>query len=202
MSSPGRPRKADVRDNIVRAVSELVAERGYTKVTLDDVVERAGTNKPAFYRRFSGISAVVPVVLASRHGTDEGIDTGNLVADLVEIQKRQLELFTDPVVIRGLGGWLAEIDAHPDRGEAFLSGYLRPRREFTSTILSRAVDRREIAPGADPAWVADLLTGPLLMRVILPGLPPVDSTLVLHTVHATLDSLGFTGDRAGVALAA
>ncbi|QIK63225.1 TetR/AcrR family transcriptional regulator [Leucobacter viscericola] len=195
MSNTGRPRKSATEGAIVNAVAELVIERGYARVTVDEVVARAGTNKPAFYRRFRDLAAVVPHILASRHGTDEDIDTGSLVEDLIEVQRRQLRLFTDPVVTSGFAGWIAEVQAHPTDGESFLAEYLLPRRSFTSVILDRAVQRGEIAPGADPAWIADLLTGPLLIRVMLPGLPPIDVALITNTVNAALDALGYSGDR-------
>lgn len=195
MALPGRPRKDSVDADILRALAELVSERGYARVTVDDVVARAGTNKPAFYRRFRGIADAVPRLLAARHGTDDDIDTGTLAGDLAEVQRRQRLLFTDPVVTRGMAGWLAEVEATPELAAPFLQGYLAPRRTYTGVILDRAVARGEIAEGADPAWIADLLTGPFLMRALLPGLPPVDDEMVSRSVQAALDALGDTGGR-------
>ena len=176
-------------------MAELVAEGGYAAVTVDQVVTRAGTNKPAFYHRFRTLADVVPQVLTSRHGTDEDIDTGTLVGDLVTVQDRQKKLFTDPVVTRGFAGWLANVDADPEMGLPFFQGYLAPRRAYTQTILDRAVSRGEIAVEADPAWVADLLTGPLIMRAVVPGMPPIDDRLIAQTIHATLDVLDYAGSR-------
>lgn len=180
----------------MQAMAELVAERGYASVTVEQVVARAGTNKPAFYRRFRHLAEVVPRILASRHGTDEDIDTGTLVGDLATVQQRQRALFTDPVVVRGFAGWLAHIEHDPEAGTTFFRHYLAPRRAYTQTILDRAVARGEIAPvRADPAWIADLLTGPLIMRVVVPALPPIDDSLIMQSIHAALDVLGYQGDR-------
>lgn len=201
MASSGRPRKTSVDVSIVQAMADLVAEHGYTSVTVDQVVARAGTNKPAFYRRFRHLAEVVPRILASRHGTDEDIDTGTLVGDLVEVQQRQQRLFTDPVVVRGLGGWLAHLEADPEAGAAFSRDYLVPRRAYTQIILQRAVARGDIAEAGDPAWIADLLTGPLVMRVVMPGLPPIDDRLIAQTIHAALDVLGYLGDRRAITTA-
>lgn len=195
MASTGRPRKGWIDEAILSAFADLVAERGYAAVTVDDVVKRAGSNKPAFYRRFRDLSDVVPHLLASRHGLDVDIDTGSLVADLLEVQRRQVALFTDPAVARGLIGWAAQVDADPERAEPFVSSYLVPRRAFTHVIIGRAVARGEIEPGADADWIADLLTGPLLMRVTLPGMPPITAALGIQAVRAALDALGFEGDR-------
>jgi len=35
----------------------------------------------------------------------------------------------------------------------------------------------------------------LVMRVAMPGLPPINDVLIAQTIHATLDVLGFQGDR-------
>lgn len=195
MVRSGRPRKDTTDQRIMDAVAELVVEHGYARVTVDEVVGRAGTNKPAFYRRYRNLADVVPRLLSFRYGTDEDIDTGTIVGDLIEVQRRQQRLFTDPMIVRGLSGWLADVVADPAQGAPFLSTYLMPRRAYTQVILDRAAERGEIGPGADPGWLADLLTGPLLMRAVLPGLPPADDRLTVQTVHAALDVLGYTGDR-------
>lgn len=198
MVRSGRPRKSQVDDNIVQAMAGLVAEHGYASVTLDQVVTRAGTNKPAFYRRFRHLAEVVPHILASRHGTDEDIDTGSLVDDLIEVQRRQCSLFTDPVITRGLTGWLAHVDNDPEVGAPFFRDYLAPRRAYTRVVLDRARNRGELTADADADWIADLLTGPLLMRAVMPGLPPIDRVLIAQSIHAALDAVGFQGDRLSI----
>lgn len=198
MVRSGRPRKSQIKDNIVEAMAELVAEHGYASVTLDQVVTRAGSNKPAFYRRFRHLADVVPHILASRHGTDEDIDTGSLVGDLIEVQRRQYRLFTDPVITRGLTGWLAHVDSDPEVGAPFFRDYLIPRRAYTRVILDRARNRGEVTTDVDANWIADLLTGPLFMRAVMPGLPPIDSALIAQSIHAALDAVGFHGNRPNI----
>lgn len=200
MAQVGRPRNDAIDAALVRAVAELIAERGFARVTIEDVVARAGTSKPAFYRRFKDLADMVPTVLGARHGLDADIDTGGLVTDLLEVQRRQTGLFSDPVTVRGLGGWLAAVDADPERGTPFVEHYLAPRRAYTHVIIARAAERGEIATDAthNPAWVADLLTGPLIMYAMLPGLPPVDLALGIRAAHAALTELGFAGDRSAL----
>ncbi|MBS1892465.1 MAG: TetR/AcrR family transcriptional regulator [Actinobacteria bacterium] len=48
----GRPRQADLAARILAAMDELVAERGYSKTTLDDVSRAVGTAKTTLYRRW------------------------------------------------------------------------------------------------------------------------------------------------------
>lgn len=190
MTNRGRPRKTAIDDGLLRAAEGLIAERGFAALTVDELVRRAGTSKPAFYRRFRDVADLVPRILDARHGLDADIDTGSLRGDLEEVQRRQLALFADPVVAGALAGWAAHVQSRPEQAAPFVESYLAPRRAFTHVILARAVIRGEIGAGADAEWIADLLTGPLLMRVILPGMPPVHSRLAAQTVEAALAVLG------------
>lgn len=48
----GRPRKPGSDAAIMAAALELLRERGYAGLTLDDVADRAGVGKSSLYRRF------------------------------------------------------------------------------------------------------------------------------------------------------
>jgi hypothetical protein len=53
-------------------------------------------------------------------------------------------------------------------------------------MLARAVERAEIMPVKHPGVVSDLLTGPLLLRAVLPNIGPIDDALLEATVEAAL----------------
>lgn len=190
MTTRGRPRKGTIDEDLLTVAADLIAERGFAALTVDDLVRSASTSKPAFYRRFRDLADLVPRILAARHGLDGDIDTGSLRGDLEEVQRRQVALFTDPVVASALIGWAAHVQSRPEQARPFVESYLAPRRAFTHVILARAVARGEIPAGSDPDGIADLLTGPLLMRIVFPGMPPVDERLAAQTVSAALAVLG------------
>ena len=195
MTIPGRPRKTETDDRIIQSTSELVVEHGYSQVTVGQIVERAGTNKPAFYRRFRRLADVVPhALLALDHDLDD-IDTGSLVKDLAEFQRRQRLLFSAPLITRGLPGWLAEVSSTPEHAMPFIEQFQTPRREALRSILQQATNRGEIKLPSDVEWVTDLLTAPLMMRTIIPGLPHIDDRLLGQSVHAALDALRYRGHR-------
>ena len=73
--------------------------------------------------------------------------------------------------------------------ERFSVEFLGPRRAATDRAVGRAVARGELTPGIDCEWLSDLLTGPLLMRAILPGLDPVDGGAVDRGVDAALQAV-------------
>jgi hypothetical protein len=55
-------------------------------------------------------------------------------------------------------------------------------------MLARAADRGEIPRPAQPSVVSDLLTGPLLLRAVIPAIGPIDDTLLDATVEAALNA--------------
>lgn len=186
----GRPRNKVLDAALLAATCDLLAEGGVAAATTASIAQRAGTTKPALYRRFRGRHELLVASLVDRFGADPTVDTGSLREDLEALQRHQLELFGDPVITRGFAGLLAELDADRALAQQFVSTFLAPRRAATALVLERAAERGEIKPYGDPEWICDLITGPLLMRAALPGLPPLDARLAAQTVHAALTELG------------
>ena len=60
-------------------------------------------------------------------------------------------------------------------------------RAVPTVAPPRAVERGEIRPGVDTEWIGDLLTGPLLMRVLVPT-GPIDANLARLTVETALEA--------------
>ncbi|WP_280459144.1 TetR/AcrR family transcriptional regulator [Nocardia carnea] len=190
----GRPRDTRLDSALLAATADLIAERGYTAVTLQAVADAAGTSRPALYRRYSHLADLVVSMLMQRFGLAPGAeDLGGIEAELLAIQQHQRELFNDVVMRRALPGLIADLARSPEVAQRFHEQFLEPRRRSTASILERAVVRGEIAAGTDPEWLCDLITGPLLMRALVPALPPIDAELVRLTVRSALDAVGYRG---------
>jgi len=189
----GRPRNTDLDVALLHAAEELLLERGFSAVSVDAVASRAGTTRPAFYRRFDGIPHLVLALLLDRFAIDldKGIDHGSLPADLEHIQRDQVELFSNPLVKRCLAGFLDSLQTDADLRSVFVEEFLTPRRYGVGMIMHRAVIRGEIPMDPDVEWACDLLTGPLLMRTLMPGLAGLDEALVSQTVTSALYALGY-----------
>ena len=50
--SPGTARTLDQRRRLLRAVGEVVAERGYSEVTVEQIVKRAHVSFKTFYKHY------------------------------------------------------------------------------------------------------------------------------------------------------
>jgi AcrR family transcriptional regulator len=185
---PGRPRAESLDSAILDAVEELVITEGYHAASIDGIARRAGTTRPAVYRRHPSRGHVIVAAIARRFGLNPAPDTGSLRGDLLAVQCAQLEFFTDALVRRAVVGLLDEATADPALMHQIFDEFLTPRRQSTASALQRAVERGEIRPGFDTDWICDLLTGPLLMRALVPT-GPIDENLAHLTVDATLDAL-------------
>jgi AcrR family transcriptional regulator len=65
--------KADRRDSLLAAAARLFADRGFERVSLEDLGAAAGVSGPAVYRHFSGKQAVLGALLV---GVSEGLWQG------------------------------------------------------------------------------------------------------------------------------
>jgi hypothetical protein len=92
------------------------------------------------------------------------------------------------VITAGLAGLLSDFITDDNLGTVFYERFMAPRRRSVEAMLARAVDRGEIAPVEHPDIVSDLLTGPLLLRAVLPTVGPIDDTLLTATVEAALNA--------------
>jgi len=61
--TPRSQAKADRRDALLDAAASLFAERGFTRVSLEDLGAAAGVSGPAVYRHFDGKQAVLAAML-------------------------------------------------------------------------------------------------------------------------------------------
>lgn len=182
----GRPRDSTLDAKILEATEAILLKSGYASLTIDAIVQGAGTSRPAFYRRYSGIPALLLTMLFRRFGEAPEVDTGSIHGDLVAIQREQAKLFAHPLVRRCLPGFLDSLQADAELVETFHTGFFAPRRAATQEAILRGVARGEIPLPPDMNWVCDLLSGPLVMRSTFPRLGPIDDALAEATVKAAL----------------
>jgi len=184
----GRPRDVAVDTAIAAATESVLLSDGYGAVNIDRVAKLARTTRAAIYRRAKTRGELVVGLLISRFGFDPAPDSGELRRDLQLLQQLQRAFFADPVVRAALAGVLSDLTSDQDLSTTFYERFMAPRRRSVVAMLDRAVDRGEIAPVEQPGIVSDLLTGPLLLRAVLPTVGPMDDTVLTATVEAALNA--------------
>ena len=185
----GRPLNEAAGRAILDAAIELLGEGGYTGLTIDAVAARARVGRPTIYRRWPNKAALVIAALARSTGLAPAPDTGSLRGDLVAVQRHQVELMNSPGFTAITPGLIADLTEDPEVAENYLTQYIAPRRASVWEALQRGIDRGELRPDVDFAFVSDLLTGPLFYRKLVRG-EALDPRLVEETVNVVLAAYG------------
>src|SRR5918998_1402637 len=137
-SRGGRPRDPS-RDGVIRAaILSLLAEVGYTALTMDAVAAEAGVGKATIYRRWrTKQELVVDTVSEVNRAWTLTADTGSLEGDLRALVHRMVEMMASPVgaATRSL---LAAMQHEPALIEAFRDGPLAVWRRAYDELWARA----------------------------------------------------------------
>lgn len=154
---------------ILDAALAVLAEHGYDDTNMNAIAARAGVGKAAIYRRWSSKAALIADALVYWRPElmdDDVADAGSLAGDFDALVGRMARtddaLISNDVVLR-----VAVEAAHdPHLASALDDMLLLKGRRVVTTILQRAADRGEVAPGRDWSLVADVLVGVGLIRVM------------------------------------
>jgi AcrR family transcriptional regulator len=167
---PGRPRDHRIDAAVLRAVVDLLPRTGYQGLTVAAVAARAGTTKPAVYRRWPTKTqlvheAVFPV--AARPLVPDGVD---LVADVRDMVAASAELFGRPEVRAAVPGLLAEFARDSDTHAELQRRVAVPAWADLRARIERAVASGQARPDIEPDVLLDVIGGATLMALtIRPG---------------------------------
>jgi AcrR family transcriptional regulator len=171
---PGRPRSEPARKAILRSTLQLLAEKGFSDLTIEDVADHAGVGKTTVYRWWPNKGALIADAFAS--STTRKLrfpDTGSVVTDMSQQMRQLIKIFRGP---RGriVSAMIAAGQADRELIAAFRERFLLPRRQEAYATLRRGVQRGELPEDMDPDLVLDSLYGPIYMRFLIrhDGLTP------------------------------
>lgn len=172
-------RSARVRAAVHRAVTELVAERGYGNFTVAEVAARAGVADTSIYRRWGNLEALAMEVTVDRLTTESAIpDTGTLDGDLRAYAANAARDVSGPNGLALLRTILALIDTGA-AGEETRDRFLADRVDQIQRMLDRAAARGEAAP--EVLEVVDMILAPMYTRTLFGTAPSVTSMSTLSS---------------------
>lgn len=176
-----RPLSTDARTKLIRATAELLAEGGLGALSVDAVARRSGVAKTTLYRHFGGLDGMVFAAAAASVGVAGGPDTGSLLGDLREIQRRYLAMAHSSTNREVFAWMLNRAMQSPDAAELFRAARIQLRGP-TVLALQRAIARGEIPPTTDVDLAIHLIQGPLISRRFIEN-----SELTDHELDTLLD---------------
>ena len=183
----GRPRSERAHQAILDAANELLEERGFVDLTIDEIAQRAGVSKTTIYRRWPTKGTLVfEAFSADFLNRQPRPDTGSLRGDLLASLRAWIRVNKGTVKGRTLVGLIAEVQRDPELAEIWREDVIAPVRARHRTIVERAIDRGEVTPDTDPDVVLDMVYGPAYHRLLQSHLPLTDrfAQAVVDTVVA------------------
>lgn len=162
----GRPRDPRIDAAVLSATVELLAETGYSSLLVSAIAARAGTSKPAIYRRWPSKAHLVHEAVFPIGAATELPDTGSLPEDLHEMVCRSTTFLSTPPARAALPGLVAEMAADPTLHSALLERFADVIGGGLTALLERAVARGEIRSGVTAAELTEAIAGITLMGLL------------------------------------
>jgi AcrR family transcriptional regulator len=163
----GRPRSEEAHQAILDATLELLAEVGFSALTVEGVAVRAGVGKATIYRRWPSKLPLVVEAYGQLPGMED-VDTGRVAEDLKQMLRTYLQAFhATPlsVVLPSLAGERA----HNAELSKLFDPISKERRVPLLRALERGVARGEIPADVDLELAADLIVGPIAVGLFFKG---------------------------------
>ncbi len=163
----GRPRSEEAHKAILDATLDLLAEVGFSSLTVEGVATRAGVGKATIYRRWPSKLPLVIEAFGQLPGFDD-VDTGRLADDLKKMLRGYLQVFNSTALSLVLPSLAGERRHNPELWQLF-EPVGKERRQPLIRAFERAVDRGELAPDLDLELAADLVVGPIAVCLFFKG---------------------------------
>ena len=183
----GRPRDRDIDAAVLKSTLAVLDESGYGGLTLEAVARRAGTTKPAIYRRWPSRQQLVLSALAQRLGNVRAPDIGCTLCDLDECLKVFVAAFRrmPPGVI---GPLFADCAGDRELRAAFMTALFDPPRAAVREALERAHARGDLRDDVDIELILDLV-GSLVHYRVLFGHASTSDVAIERAVEALLQGI-------------
>ncbi len=171
----GRPRDPERDARILEAARTVIARRGYTGATIDEISKVAGVGKDTIYRRWSGKDALAVDLVdrLARHAVRPAQLELDPYFNLFVYLKDIVRLCTTTDFGGLVAGVVGAAARDAELAAAFQGFWLR-RRDLAVDLV------RDIAggePDTDLEIVLDRLFGPIYYRLLLTGTPITDEYL-------------------------
>ncbi|MFG1942381.1 TetR/AcrR family transcriptional regulator [Nonomuraea sp. NPDC048826] len=178
-------RTAKVRTAVLQATQDELVERGFHRLTMDQVASRAGIGKTTIYRRWGTRARLVTDLmreLAARSFPPPG--TGSVEDVLMANARSVLAAITDPYFGATLQAVIAAATSDEEAAGALHAFYDRRIAEWAK-VVEAAVEGGELPPGTDGAELIRAVSAPLYYHLMILR-QPVDEAMAARSVARAL----------------
>jgi AcrR family transcriptional regulator len=178
--------RMNTRQAILLAARDLLADSGVRELTIEGVADRSGVAKTTIYRRFrSKHDLALAVVLEMTHEVVATEREGDVRDHLIGLVDTAVALLRTTIMGRVMQGLASDIATDPDLSREFKDHVVELRTRRVGEIVQFGIERGELRPDTDPAFLQDLLFGPVYHRLLLSG-EPLGADLGERIVDAVL----------------
>jgi AcrR family transcriptional regulator len=176
----GRPRDPRIDAAILAATAELLAEIGYSNLTMAAIAVRAGTTKTALYRRWSSKPELVHEAVFPAAPTALAAPAGDIAADVRAMIGAAREVFTSPAVRAALPGLVADMVADAELNARVMGRFADVFGAVRRRIFE-AVARGEVHSDVNPDRLVEVIGGASMLRLLLSPETDLDDDWVDQT---------------------
>nr|WP_319458287.1 TetR/AcrR family transcriptional regulator [Mycobacterium sp. RTGN3] len=180
-------RSARVREAVLKATLQAVAEHGADAVSISELARQADVHETSIYRRWPTKEHLVLDALLDYSEAKLPIpDTGALRDDLIAFATAVAGYLDSP-----LGRTLVRSMAVAGDDDTLAAGraqFWKSRLDLASAIIARAKDRGEVPTDLDAAMALELVIAPLHFRALLTR-QPIDDHDIAQLVDALVNGL-------------
>ncbi|MFI6868076.1 TetR/AcrR family transcriptional regulator [Nocardia sp. NPDC050406] len=176
-------RTARVREAVLRAAGDLLAERGFASLDLAEVAARADVGKTTVYRRWRTPTGLIADLLVDMAETSlPHANTGSLDGDLLANARLVAKTLTDPRQAPLFKAVIAAATCDEATTEA-LRRFYDTRLTAWLPCVTAAISRGELPPETDGRAVLSAVSAPLYYRLLASG-DPLDDEVATAAAEA------------------
>jgi AcrR family transcriptional regulator len=154
----------------------LLAEVGLAGLTMSAVVARSKVARATVYRRYPTREALISAALAQVKGREPFQLSGDLEADIATAAAWAAAILGEGPFRRFLPLFVGEALRGPAAAEAVVER-VAPNHGGMAREYADLAERSGFRTDVDPAIVADIVIGAMLMRLLSTGIPPGDEAV-------------------------
>ena len=189
-SGKGRPRDPNIDAAVVNAALDVLAERGFSRFTVEQVALVAGVGKASIYRRFADKDALIAHALD--HVNDDlppVPDEGSVHERLSLMMNRARAAIPTSRAWRIMRHVVSESTDSPHLVQDFYRRVMHPRGDRIRSVLNQAKARGELPVGFDVELAIPALIGPMVFLSTWAGCEQVDAMPTEDLVELVLNGL-------------
>jgi AcrR family transcriptional regulator len=192
---PGRPRSGRADAAILDAARAVLAEEGWTGFTVEKVAARAGVAKTTLYRRWSSRADLAVGAVAEMVDAAVRLPPADSAEDDIRNAVRAVvAVMGTPSGRAAYLAVMAEAARDAPVRERVERSVLAPLRRTVASGVQRAQARGEVPADLDIDLVLDVITGPVVNRLLVRQVP-IDDAFIEALAAITLVAAGLAGPR-------